>query len=517
MKVFETAKLPDLSYDDQLHVYNGLDCCITLEILPKIKSKLSDQMRSVYAFELDLQAPALDMMLRGIKVDQVRRQEWIAELERQIAFCEDLLNQYARCIWGKNLNARSPTQLCSFFYDTLRLPEQVKKDRTSGKYRRTADREALEKLSDYFIAKPFVRVIEKIRECGKKLSVLRSGISRNGRLHSSYNVAATETGRWSSSFSAAGGGTNMQNITEELRVVFVADPGMKMAYIDLEQAESRAVAALAWACTGKDNYWRACESGDLHTTTAKLIWPQVVVDRETADAPFYRHFSYRDMAKRGGHGTNYYGTPFTMAKHLHVEVSLMQEFQRAYFAAFPEIREWHMWVARQLQTKGYLVTPFGRVRYFMGRRGDDSTLREAIANSPQSTVADALNKGMLQLFSSPLPIQLLAQVHDAVLIQYPEDLENEIIPQALDLIKIRIPIEGVHKSNLGEVRYLEIPSEAAVGWNWAKQKTDTLGNVVGNVDGLRKWKGRDERGRSEIIDRPLSRLLGGYAFPTNPA
>ena len=78
-------------------------------------------------------------------------------------------------------------------------------------------------------------------------------------------------------------------------------------------------------------------------------WP---FQRAIAKQIFWRgavEYSYRDMSKRGGHGTNYFGTPYTMSQHLKVRVAVMEHFQRQYFTAFPEIPEWHTWVAQQLQ------------------------------------------------------------------------------------------------------------------------------------------------------------------------
>ena len=91
------------------------------------------------------------------------------------------------------------------------------------------------------------------------------------------------------------------------------------------------------------------------------------------------------MGKRGGHATNYYGKAITVARHLQVPVNLIEKFQNAYLGAFPGIPRWWTAIQQQLQEKGWIETPFGRVRQFFGRRHDDATLREAIAFNPQST------------------------------------------------------------------------------------------------------------------------------------
>jgi hypothetical protein len=64
------------------------------------------------------------------------------------------------------------------------------------------------------------------------------------------------------------------------------------------------------------------------------------------------------MAKRGGHGTNYYGKPLTMAKHLKVPTKIMEDFQDAYLPAFG-LSKWHAWVAQQLQLDQRITTLLG--------------------------------------------------------------------------------------------------------------------------------------------------------------
>ena len=86
--------------------------------------------------------------------------------------------------------------------------------------------------------------------------------------------------------------------------MFVADPGFKICGIDLEQAESREVGWLSGIICGDWSYLDACYSGDLHTLVARTAWPELPwtddakLDRAVADTPFYRHLTYRDMAKK---------------------------------------------------------------------------------------------------------------------------------------------------------------------------------------------------------------------------
>jgi DNA polymerase I-like protein with 3'-5' exonuclease and polymerase domains len=202
------------------------------------------------------------------------------------------------------------------------------------------------------------------------------------------------------------------------------------------------------------------------------------------------------MAKVLGHGTNYNGKPFTMAKHTKLDAKLIAEFQQKYFTAFPAHQRWHSAVASELLQYGNLTTITGRRRWFFGRRNDDTTVREAIAYGPQGAVGDILNHGMLRVWRLNI-CQLLLQIHDAILVQYPEEREAEILPVLIETIKV--PIE------LANGRTLIIPSEAQTGWNWGKHDKN-------NVDGLKKWAGNDTRTRTDHaatsrLDHILHRVL----------
>jgi DNA polymerase-1 len=506
MKIIRTDLLtPETmptSDTEKLWIYNGLDCCVTAEVLDVIKPQLDNQTRSTYEFEKALQGPVLEMKLRGLLVDEESRWRVVREYEDRLRKIESNLVRILKEGLDVTLNWRSPAQLLDLFYTVLRLPP-IKKRNSKGVYAPTVDREALERLDAYFYAQPIVSHLLALRDISKKIGVLKTSIDPDGRMRTSYNIAGTTTGRFSSSLSDFGTGTNLQNIEQRLRSVFVADPGYKFAYIDLEQAESRAVGAIEWNLFHDGRYLDACESGDLHTTVCRLAWTDlpwtgdIRRDREVAEQPFYRQHSYRHMAKVLGHGTNYNGKPYTMAKHTKLEANLIAAFQSKYFAAFPAHQQWHAAVAKELYLSGRLDTLTGRRRWFFGRRDDDTTIREAIAFGPQGSVGDILNAGMLAVWRLNC-CQLLLQIHDAILIQYPENLEAEILEQVLPAITV--PIELRHN------RTLTIPSEAKVGWTWADA-------TEANPDGLVKWKGAgsDKRHRQRYpalgkLDRVLARV-----------
>lgn len=483
MRAISTATMaPPTSQTEALWIYNGLDCCVTREVYDVTSVQLTNTTAATYSLSRSLQAPCMSMALTGVRIDRSARNAVVSDYEKTLTTLETDFNRILSEGLGITLNWRSLIDLRNLFYDVMQIPPVTH----MGKV--TVDRNALEKLTKYFYAKPLINYILSMRDLGKKISTLKTEIDRDGRMRTQYNIAGTTTGRLSSSFSILGTGGNFQNWEEKLRRIFVADPGMKFAYIDLEQAESRLVGAIEWNLFGDGAYLDACESGDLHTAVAKLAWPDLawpgdpLGDKKLAESPFYRQHSYRHMAKVLGHGTNYNGQPWTMAQHTKIPQEVIAKFQESYFRAFPAHQRWHQTVARTLRDDGFLINLMGRKRWFWGRRDDPSTIREAIAFDPQGSVGDIMNLGMLAVWRLGIS-QLLMQVHDAILVQYPEADEDRTLAEVMR--SIVVPVE------LKNGRTLCIPAEAKVGWNWANQSE-------ANPDGLRKYIPADPRTRSSF-------------------
>lgn len=537
-RIIDTSTLLEtssLDHNAKEWVYNGLDCCVTLEVRDALLPQLDAVTNKTYDFSRAMQGPVLEMMMRGVLVDQVRRQEVLKSFNEKIERYDAQLTKIVREGIGQLVEStpkskwwRSPVQLKNLFYDVMKLPA-VKQRNAKGIYAPTTNRDALEKLdASYLVAGPITSHLLALRELDKKRGFLETGIDPDGRIRTNFNIAGTNTGRLASSMSDFGTGTNLQNVDRELRSVFVADPGWKFANLDLEQGDARNVGAICWnnfveqygeAYAG--SYLDACESGDLHTYNSRLIWPEkpwtgdLAIDRPIAEEIFYRQDSYRQMSKKGGHGTNYFGTPRTMAKHLKVEVSLIDDFQRRYFGAYPvigcydprktdpkgELPNWHNLVRRKIAEEHSITTMLGRRRRFFGRATEDTTLREAIAYEPQSMTADEIDGGLLTVWREHKVIPLV-QVHDSMLYMYREEEEAEIIPWLIETMRTRLILK--------KGREFTVPTEAKIGWNWGDfvdqamiDKAIAKGEVPPtlNNDGLKKWKGSDTRKREQMPRR----------------
>jgi DNA polymerase-1 len=508
MKIIQTSDLTPSRYTalwQEFDVRNGIDTMVTYEVLEALLPQLTPVTAATYAFSRSLQGPILEMNMRGLRVDEERRQQVLQEYRLGVVRLTDNLNRIIREGIGwqfeitKNRKYGWPSddQLKTLFFDVLGIPE-IRKRNTQGEMTRTVDHDALEKLEGYFYAETIVRHIISLRELGKKISFLSTSIDSDGRLRTSFNIAGTTTGRLASSFSDFGTGTNLQNVENLLRSIFVADPGYKFCNIDLEQSDARAVGAIHWNLFRDSRYLDACESGDLHTSTARSGFPALNwsgdrrADRQLADTKFYREFSYRDASKRLGHGTNYQGQPDKMARATHIPLANIVAFQRAYLAQFPAFPLWWEWVERQVRDARRIVSLTGRQRYFFGHPRDPETIRKAVAYEPQCVTADVIDRGLLDVWRGNF-CQLLLQVHDSILFQFPADREDEIVPKALALVE--------QTFRLKDGRDFVIPAEAKVGWNWSDFRSDQP-----DPDALRKFNDTDRprlraRKPQSVLDR----------------
>ena len=496
MRIIKTHETdPDtLSSWDREQIYNGLDVCVTLDVFNGLITQVDDITSNTYAFSKALQAPTLEMKVRGVLVDQARKAAVIDEYYEIMERVEaNLLRIVYEGVGMANFNYRSTKDLATLFYDEL----GISPIRKSG--RPTVDRGAREKLEIYPIAEQLVKHINLLTELGDKISVLKTAIDDDGRIRTSYNIAGTSTGRFSSSISEFGTGGNLQNVEESLRSIFIADHGYKFAKLDTKSGESYCVGAIEHNLFEDSRYLDACESGDIHTTVARLVWDDIkwtgdiVQDKALAELKFYRHYDRRFMCKKLGHGSNYGGKPQTLAEQAKIEIDLVRQFQPKYFEAFPAHQRWQAHVDETLRKKGYLISLMNRKRWFFGRRSDPATLREAIAFDPQSSLADIVNSAMLNIWRKNY-VCIMTQEHDALVFMYKEEEEDEIIPRLMEDMIYPVKLRGD--------RIMRIPSDVVVGWNKGKW------HEKDNPNGLKDYKGHDSRKRIKedgLLDRLISR------------
>lgn len=204
-----------------------------------------------------------------------------------------------------------------------------------------------------------------------------------------------------------------------VRKLFVPDPGNVIADVDLDRADLQVV---VWEAGDKDLKQMLREGADIHSENAKTLGIS------------------RQLAKSWVHGTNYGGSPFTMARTCGVTVKEAERMQRRWFAAHPGIHQWHRRTEESLMRTREVRNRFGFRRYYFDRI--ESVLPQALAWIPQSTVANVINIGWQRVIEKLYPeVEVLLQVHDSLVLQWSWRKDREIRPKVRDALLVEIPYE----------------------------------------------------------------------------
>ena len=207
-----------------------------------------------------------------------------------------------------------------------------------------------------------------------------------------------------------------------IRKLFIPDPGYIIIDADFSQADARVVAWDSGATKLKEIFNDPTK--DLHSENAITIFNKL--DKRT-----------RSLAKRGVHATNYYITARSLARSLGISTGEAEYFINAWFTAHPEIQEWQERIEREVSTTRTIYNAFGYRKIFYDR--PDRILPEALAWIPQSTVAIAINKALLNIYNKLPQVQLLIQVHDSLVMQIPRRNWRELLPKIKAAMTIKIP------------------------------------------------------------------------------
>jgi DNA polymerase-1 len=154
------------------------------------------------------------------------------------------------------------------------------------------------------------------------------------------------------------------------------------------------------------------EGRDVHSLTASLLFG-------AAESDYPPGSPGRNVAKVVNHASNYGQGPGQLAATLRVPLPEAKKLLAAYHKAYPQVRQWHAAVQKALQDNNRILTnPYGRVRTFLGRWGDE-VFRAAYAHEPQGTVGDYINLGLVELWLRLKPIGAypVLQTHDEIVVE----------------------------------------------------------------------------------------------------
>jgi DNA polymerase-1 len=405
----------DLVPIDLAAPYAAEDADLTLRLYHALSPRLTSARAHHIYHDLDMGiVPVIAQMEQiGIKVDLALLSRLSNDFGGQLQALETTIIGLA----GRPFNINSPKQMGTLLFDELGL---VGSSRTkTGDWSTSAD--ILEDLADQ--GHVIVAKILEYRALAKLKSTYTDALAaeinpRTGRMHTSYGLALTSTGRLSSS------DPNLQNIpirTENGRAIrraFITDPGWSVISVDYSQIELRLVAEIAGIAALKQAF---IDGHDIHAITASQVFG---VPLEGMD-PMIRR-----QAKAINFGIIYGMSGFGLARQLGIEPSVANGYIRAYFDRFPELKEYFEATKEYARAHGVVHTAFGRRIVIDGIRDKNAARRagaerQAINAPIQGTAADLMKAAMQRvpqaLKEAGLDARLLLQVHDELVLEAPQD------------------------------------------------------------------------------------------------
>ena len=437
---------------EQFWRYNAKDAIVCLEAFPKQLNDLSRQGNvETYERQKALIDSLLYMETLGIRTDVAGLRD--ASLRADLAIHK--LTIEIAALAGVPLNPNSPTQLREYFYVTKGLKPYV--NRKTGKA--TTDVTALKRIARQGHKEALLlldhRKLVKLNGTYYKIKV-----SADGRLRGSFNPVGTTSGRLSSSKNIFGEGGNLQNIPKAVRCFLVADPGYILFDVDLAQAENRTVAYIA----PEETMIHAFETGiDVHSLTASAIFGKPVgeISRAEGSCAFGNgKGSERDWGKKANHAFNYALGEDQFSLMYECTIQEAKRIRAGYFAKYPGVLMYHAWVRAQLNRDRTLTTPFGRRRKFLASF-DNRLLNVAYSFIPQSLVGEIMNQwGLRFAYESPYfeRAQLLNQIHDSLVFQFPVSLGWTAIARALLALQT-----SLQQAIVWRTRQFAIPADLQMG------------------------------------------------------
>ncbi len=396
---------------DKATAYAAEDADITLRLWMVFKQKLL-KIHKVTVYET-LERPLVpvltQMEFEGIEVDRSVLAKLSSEFANKQAIVETEIHKLA----GQTFNIGSPKQLGEILYDKMALPGGRKT--ATGAW--STDSDALDDLATQGI--DLAKRVLDWRQLAKLRSTYTDALPefinpKTGRVHTSYAMASTSTGRLSST------DPNLQNIPvrtddgRRIRTAFVAPKGKKLISADYSQIELRVLAHVA----DIPQLTKAFADGlDIHTMTASEMFSVPIEGMES---------SVRRRAKAINFGIIYGISAFGLANQLSISREEAGEYIRTYFKRFPGIKDYMEATKAFARANQYVETIFGRRMHFprinSPNPSEKAFLERASINAPiQGSAADIIRRAMIRMLpalqEAGLKARMLLQVHDELIFE----------------------------------------------------------------------------------------------------
>jgi DNA polymerase-1 len=422
--------------------YSAEDADVTLRLAMLLKPKLTEAgKRGVYeTLERPLVMVLADMERAGITIDP----DLLRKLSNDFAKQQGSLEKDIHKLAGGTFNIGSPKQLGEILFDRMKL-EGGRRTKTGAW---STDSDVLEDVAAQGI--PIAKKVLDWRGLAKLRGTYTDALpgyinAKTGRVHTSYAMASTSTGRLAST------DPNLQNIpvrTEEgrrIRQAFIAAKGNKLISADYSQIELRLLAHIADIPQLKKAF---ADNLDIHAMTASEIFGVPVKDMPA---------EVRRRAKAINFGIVYGISGFGLANQLGIPQSEASDYIKKYFARFPGIRDYMEATKQFARTHGFVETLFGRrihIREINSKvPGFRGGAERAAINAPiQGTAADIIRRAMVKLpgalAEKKIKATMLLQVHDELIFEAPEketDKACKLISQVMEkaplpAVEISVPL-----------------------------------------------------------------------------
>ena len=435
--------------------YAAEDADVTLRLWRRLKPRLpAERVTRVYERLERPMVPVLARMeQRGIKVDRQILSRLSGRFAQKAAAIEAEISEIA----GESFNPGSPRQLGEILFGKMGLPGG-KKTKT-GQW--STDAKVLEDLAAEGHELP--RKIVDWRQLTKLKSTYTDALpgyinEETGRVHTSFALASTSTGRLSSSE------PNIQNIpvrTEEgreIRTAFIAEDGCKLVSADYSQIELRVLAHIADIPQLKQAF---ADGLDIHAMTASEMFGVPIEDMD----PMVRR-----RAKAINFGIIYGISAFGLANQLGISRQEAGDYIKTYFERFPGIRDYMDSTKEYCREHGYVETIFGRRIHFpeirSGHYSQRAFMERAAINAPiQGSAADIIRRAMVRmdeaLDKAKVGAKMLLQVHDELIFEVPDKDVDKTMKIATEVM------EAACEPVLQLAVPLQVDARAAANWDEA--------------------------------------------------
>jgi DNA polymerase I len=440
---------------DRATAYSAEDADVALRLWHVLKPRLvADRMTAVYeTLERPLVSVLARMERRGISIDRQVLSRLSGDFAQTAARVEAELQELA----GEPINVGSPKQIGDILFGKMGLPGGTKTK--TGAWSTSAS--ILDDLAEQ--GYDFPKKILEWRQVSKLKSTYTDALPtyvnpRTHRVHTTYALAATTTGRLSSNE------PNLQNIpvrTEDgrkIRRAFIATPGHKLVSADYSQIELRLLAEMADVPVLR----QAFRDGlDIHAMTASEMFGVPVKDMPS---------DVRRRAKAINFGIIYGISAFGLANQLGIAREEASAYIKKYFERFPGIRAYMDETKEFCRKNGYVTTLFGRKCYYPDIRASNASVRAfneraAINARLQGTAADIIRRAMIRvedaLAQKKLSAQMLLQVHDELIFEVPDEEVAATLPVVQHVMQ-DAPFPGIVLS-----LPLQVDARAANNWDEA--------------------------------------------------